>query len=123
MTGTIGRALTAAAILALVTSSAAAQGLTRTEASAGGVVTTITQAGGLYLDAGALVLPTTSVVGEVQAFGARPTEFVALGGVRQRLLFTSRGDLYAQLLLGRATGYSRHCDLCAPKVYELGLGA
>ena len=68
MTGTIGRMLTAVAVLAIGTSPAAAQRLMRAEVSLGGVMVPNAAVGGLYLDAGKFVLPTTSVVGEVQLF-------------------------------------------------------
>jgi hypothetical protein len=66
---------------------------------------------------------TDASVGEVQLFQSNATEFVALGGARQQLFRSSRGDVYAQLLFGVATGYSRRCDLCGPRVSEFGLGA
>jgi hypothetical protein len=109
MTGLIGRVLTALVVLAIGTSPATAQRVVRSEASLGGVVVSNAAVGGLYLDAGKLVLPTTSVVAEIQLFPSvvNALEFVALGGVRQRLFQSAQGDLYAQVLLGGATGYSR----------------
>jgi len=123
MTGTIGRVVMTLAVLAIGTSPAAAQRLNSGEASVGTVAATVVRAGGLYLDAGMTLWPMTSVVGEVQAFGPNLRELVALGGVRQRLILGSRGDVYAQALVGGATGYSSRCDLCSAGVVELGLGA
>lgn len=122
MSRMIGRLLTAAAVLAIGSSPVAAQRL-HADTSLGGVITGITRAGGLYLDVAQAVLPTTSAVGEMQVFQSNATEFVALGGVRQLLARNPRGELYAQFLLGVATGYSRRCDLCHPRTTEFGLGA
>jgi len=124
MTGTIGRVLTALTLLAFAASPAAAQ-IAHAEASLGGIGTAIGPAGGLYLDwAGAgAVLPTTFVVLESQVFQSNATEFVAMGGVRQQLFRSSKGNLYGQVLFGLALGYPGYCDLCHPRVTELGLGA
>ena len=123
MTGIIGRALIAIAVLAISASPAAAQRFNHTDVSLGGVFTGIGPAAGLYFDGRRAVLRTTSLVGEIQLFQSNATEFVALGGVRQQLFRGSKGDLYAQWLLGAATGYSRRCDLCSARVTEFGLGA
>lgn len=123
MIGRCGRALTVAAMLALAASPAAAQGLLHAESSLGGVATAVGPAGGLYLDGAWALLPTTSAVGEFQMFGSNSFELVGLGGVRQQLFRSEKGDLYAQLLLGAAGGYSGECDLCHPRVTEFGLGA
>ncbi len=125
MKGTLGLVLSAVAVMTIGTSPAAAQRLMRTEASVGGVMVPNVAVGGLYLDAGTLLLPATSVVGEVQVFPSvvSAAEFAALGGVRQRLFRSSQGYLYAQALLGGATGYSRRCGVCIARVTELGLGA
>src|SRR5688572_7111794 len=120
---TVGRALTLMAALVIGAQPAAAQRFIDTEASVGGVATAVGPAAGLYLDASRAVLRTTSMVGELQVFQPNATEFVALGGVRQQLFRTSKGDLYAQLLFGVATGYSRRCDLCDARATEFGLGA
>ena len=120
---TVGRALTLVAALVIGAQPAAAQQFIDTEASVGGVATAVGPAAGLYLEASRAVLRTTSVVGELQVFQSSATEFVALGGVRQQLFRSSKGDLYAQLLFGVATGYSRRCDLCHARATEFGLGA
>jgi hypothetical protein len=93
--------------------------------SAGGLfaVDTTTPAGGLFVDGMTAVLPHTAIVGEAQLFGALSTEFLALGGVRQRVPTGRLTDIYGQLLLGIAGGYSRRCDLCGSRVVELGAGA
>jgi hypothetical protein len=124
MTAMIGRAVTILTVLAASASPAAAQ-IAHAEASFGGIGTAIGPAGGLYLDwAGAgTVLPTTFVVLESQVFQSNATEFVAMGGVRQQLFRSSRGSLYGHVLFGLALGYPGYCDLCNPRVTELGLGA
>ncbi|HEY7185639.1 MAG TPA: hypothetical protein VH436_03775 [Vicinamibacterales bacterium] len=124
MTGTIGRALTVLALLAATAAPAAAQRL-HGEASLGGMATAVGPAGGLYFDwAGAgSVLPTTFFVLESQVFQSNAAELVAMGGVRQQLFRSSKGNLYGQLLLGYARGYPHYCDLCNARVTQLGLGA
>jgi len=124
MKGTIGRVLTVLALLAFAVSPAAAQ-IARAEASFGGIATAVGPAGGLYFDwAGAgTLLPTTFVVFESQVFQSNATELVAMGGVRQQLFRGSKGNLYGQVLFGVALGYPGYCDLCNPRVTELGLGA
>ena len=119
----LGCALVVVVGLAIGAEQVAAQRFIHTDASVGGMVTAVGPAGGLYLDGSKAVLRTTSLVGEVQLFQSNATEFVALGGARQQLFRSSRGDVYAQLLFGVATGYSRRCDLCGPRVSEFGLGA
>jgi hypothetical protein len=125
MTGTIGRVLTAAAVIAMSASPAAAQRLIHTEASLGGMATALGPAGGLYLGwaAAGVVLPTTFVVLESQVFQSNATELVAMGGVRQQLFRSSKGNLYGQAMFGLAVGYPHSCGLCNPRVTELGLGA
>src|SRR5262245_5623531 len=121
MTGTIGRALTVLALLAATTSPAAAQRLIRAEASVGGLTTGIAPGGWPlwpYVDGAWAVLPMTSAVGELE-FGG---EVAALGGVRQDFFRSRKGNVYGQLLMGVATGYSSRCDLCQPKAIEFGLG-
>src|SRR5688572_4948426 len=124
MNGLPGRALAVTAMLAMAVSSpAAAQHLLHAEASVGGVATAVGPSGGLYVDGAWAVLPMTSAVGEFQIFRANASELMALGGIRQQLFRSPKGHLYAQALIGVAGGYSRRCDLCAPRVIEFGLGA
>jgi hypothetical protein len=119
------RVVLVAIVAALAARSAFAQRYAGVDAATGVVATTIVPAGGAYLDGSKGVLRTTSVVAEAQLFGARGAdgvEIVALGGVRQRLFATPKGELYAQLLFGAATGYPRRCDLCTTDVTQVGLG-
>lgn len=122
MSGTIGRALTAVFMLVLVTSPAAAQQLPRFETAVGGVVAGYGPAGGVYLDAGVRVLPTTSLLGEIQVVQSNSTELAALGGVRQLLFNSRQGQIYVQFLVGAATGYSSRCDLCHTRAADFGVG-
>ena len=124
MTGMTARGVTVLALLSSAASPAAAQ-IAHAEASLGGLATAVGPSGGLYLDwagAGAL-LPTTFVVLESQVFQSKATEFVAMGGVRQQLFRSSKGSLSGQVLFGLALGYPGYCDLCNPRVTELGLAA
>jgi hypothetical protein len=115
------RALIVVGALFIGVRAATSQGFT--QASLGSVMTAVGPSAGLYLDASRAVLRWTSVVGEIQLFQSNATELVALGGLRQQLFRSSRGDIYAQALFGVATGYSRQCDLCRPRTSEFGLGA
>ncbi len=117
------RLLLAAVLVAIAAPPAFAQHYADVDGSIGGMATTIVPAGGLFLDASKALLRTTSLVGEAQVFGATRPELVAMGGVRQRLFDTRKGELYAQLLLGGATGFSRRCDLCSARTTEFGVGA
>jgi len=122
MTGLIRLTLTLVAALAIGASPAAAQQVTHAEVSSGGMFTSIAPAAGVYVDGAWAVLPMTSAVGEVQ-YGWNSAEVVGLGGVRQQFFRSSKGDIYGQLMLGLATGYSPRCDLCHPRVTEFGVGA
>ena len=119
----IVRLLLAVAFVGFAAPSAFAQRFADTTLSSGGIGTAVGPSGGWFVDGSKAVLRTTSLVGEGQLFVANATEFVALGGVRQRLFDTNRGEIYAQLLFGGATGYSRRCELCNPRVTEVGVGA
>ena len=123
MTGIVGLTLTAAAVVVIGASPAAAQRFNHAEASLGGMIPTSMSPAALYLSGGVAMLPTTSLIGEVQVVSVNATEFVALGGVRQRLSRSSQAETFAQLLFGAATGFSRRCGLCRARVAELGLGA
>ena len=116
------RLLLAGVLVIVGVADGAAQPAT-TQASIGGLVTTIVPAGGVFVDGARAVLRTTSVVGEAQVFGAVGPEFVAMGGMRQHLVASSQGDIYVQLLFGGAIGYPQRCDLCGPRVAEMGAGA
>jgi hypothetical protein len=122
MTGLIGRVLTILAMVAVSASPAAAQRF-HGETSLGGIATAIGPSGGLYLDWAGTPLPTTFAVVEAQVFQSNATELVAMGGVRQQLFRSSKGNLYGQVLLGFALGYPGYCGLCNPRVTEFGLGA
>ena len=125
MIGIMGRVLTVAAFLVVGTSAAEAeaQRVVQTQASFGVVLATVGTAAGLYVDGSRAVLPMTRLIGEIQVLPSNHTELLALGGVRQTFFRSSQGELYAQLLFGIATGYSRRCDLCGARASEFGLGA
>ena len=76
-----------------------------------------------------LVLPTTSETSQSLSVTPNPFDTAVsflgfeLAGVRQQLFCGSKGDLYAQWLVGAARGYSRRCDLCSARATQFGLGA